>query len=80
MLLIMNLFLQAGTQFWDENLENELTEGRLSSTAFDRYILETVRPKACNSSHHSTNPVVTAIVVEQTSFLSLTCGHAKSNV
>lgn len=36
----MNFFLQAGTQFWDENLENELTEGRLSSTAFDRYILE----------------------------------------
>jgi len=30
--------LQAGTQFWDENLENELAEGRLSSTAFDRYI------------------------------------------
>ncbi|XP_020581810.1 uncharacterized protein LOC110025592 isoform X2 [Phalaenopsis equestris] len=27
---------QAGTQFWDEKLEKELAEGRLSSTAFDR--------------------------------------------
>lgn len=27
---------QAGTQFWDERLEKELAEGRLSSTAFDR--------------------------------------------
>ncbi|KMZ59333.1 hypothetical protein ZOSMA_69G00290 [Zostera marina] len=30
---------QAGTQFWDENLEKELAEGRLSSTAFDRYCM-----------------------------------------
>lgn len=30
---------QAGTQFWDENLENELKGGRLSSTAFDRYCM-----------------------------------------
>lgn len=30
--------LQAGTQFWDEKLENELAEGRLSGTAFDRYV------------------------------------------
>ncbi|XP_057524099.1 uncharacterized protein LOC130803888 [Amaranthus tricolor] len=30
---------QAGTQFWDENLENELAGGRLSSTAFDRYCM-----------------------------------------
>ncbi|XP_020270119.1 uncharacterized protein LOC109845292 [Asparagus officinalis] len=30
---------QAGTQFWDEKLENELAEGRLSSTAFDRYCM-----------------------------------------
>jgi hypothetical protein len=30
------LYAQAGTQFWDENMENELVEGRLSSTAFDR--------------------------------------------
>lgn len=29
---------QAGTQFWDEKLENELAEGRLSSASFDRYI------------------------------------------
>ncbi|XP_073003879.1 uncharacterized protein [Typha latifolia] len=30
---------QAGTQFWDEKMENELAEGRLSSTAFDRYCM-----------------------------------------
>ncbi|KAM3336761.1 hypothetical protein P3S68_032461 [Capsicum galapagoense] len=30
---------QAGTQFWDEKLENELAEGRLSGTAFDRYCM-----------------------------------------
>lgn len=30
---------QAGTQFWDEKLETELAEGRLSSTAFDRYCM-----------------------------------------
>ncbi|KMT17366.1 hypothetical protein BVRB_2g038220 [Beta vulgaris subsp. vulgaris] len=30
---------QAGTQFWDENLEKELAGGRLSSTAFDRYCI-----------------------------------------
>ncbi|KAK8967101.1 hypothetical protein KSP40_PGU009256 [Platanthera guangdongensis] len=30
---------QAGTQFWDERLEKELAEGRLSSTAFDRYCM-----------------------------------------
>ncbi|XP_039114671.1 uncharacterized protein LOC120250008 isoform X2 [Dioscorea cayenensis subsp. rotundata] len=30
---------QAGTQFWDEKLENELAEGRLSGTAFDRYCI-----------------------------------------
>lgn len=37
---LTNLFflVQAGTQFWDEKLENELAEGRLSGTAFDRYI------------------------------------------
>lgn len=28
---------QAGTQFWDEKMNNELAEGRLSGTAFDRY-------------------------------------------
>lgn len=28
---------QAGTQFWDEKMDKELAEGRLSSTAFDRY-------------------------------------------
>ncbi|XP_057948066.1 uncharacterized protein LOC131143771 isoform X1 [Malania oleifera] len=28
---------QAGTQFWDEKLANELSEGQLSGTAFDRY-------------------------------------------
>ncbi|XP_010941655.1 uncharacterized protein [Elaeis guineensis] len=37
--LHMGIQGQAGTQFWDENLENELTEGRLSSTAFDRYCM-----------------------------------------
>ncbi|ERN19686.1 hypothetical protein AMTR_s00062p00186450 [Amborella trichopoda] len=30
---------QAGTQFWDEKLEKELADGRLSSTAFDRYCM-----------------------------------------
>ncbi|XP_019196694.1 PREDICTED: uncharacterized protein LOC109190619 isoform X2 [Ipomoea nil] len=30
---------QAGTQFWDEKLQNELSEGRLSGTAFDRYCM-----------------------------------------
>ncbi|CAM8952030.1 unnamed protein product [Rhodiola kirilowii] len=30
---------QAGTQFWDEKLESELAEGRLSGTAFDRYCM-----------------------------------------
>lgn len=30
---------QAGTQFWDENLQSELSQGRLSSTAFDRYCM-----------------------------------------
>ncbi|KAI3968194.1 hypothetical protein MKX01_018497 [Papaver californicum] len=31
-------FLPAGTQFWDEKLEKELGEGRLSTAAFDRHI------------------------------------------
>ncbi|KAL8147073.1 uncharacterized protein LOC141707697 [Apium graveolens] len=30
---------QAGTQFWDENMQNELAQGRLSGTAFDRYCM-----------------------------------------
>ncbi|KAL8226417.1 hypothetical protein R6Q57_016249 [Mikania cordata] len=30
---------QAGTQFWDENLQNELAEGRLTGVAFDRYCM-----------------------------------------
>ncbi|KAK9123556.1 hypothetical protein Sjap_013158 [Stephania japonica] len=30
---------EAGTQFWDEKLEKELAEGRLSSSAFDRYCM-----------------------------------------
>uniref|UniRef100_A0A7C8Z1D4 Uncharacterized protein n=1 Tax=Opuntia streptacantha TaxID=393608 RepID=A0A7C8Z1D4_OPUST len=30
---------QAGTQFWDENLQSELLQGRLSGTAFDRYCM-----------------------------------------
>lgn len=30
---------QAGTQFWDEKMSNELGEGRLSSSAFDRYCM-----------------------------------------
>ncbi|KAL3627119.1 hypothetical protein CASFOL_028482 [Castilleja foliolosa] len=28
---------QAGTQFWDEKLQNDLAQGRISGTAFDRY-------------------------------------------
>ncbi|KAI3408722.1 uncharacterized protein J3R85_020117, partial [Psidium guajava] len=28
---------QAGTQFWDDKMDKELAEGRLSGTAFDRY-------------------------------------------
>ncbi|XP_028801931.1 uncharacterized protein LOC114757110 isoform X2 [Neltuma alba] len=28
---------QAGTQFWDEKVANDLAEGRLDGTAFDRY-------------------------------------------
>lgn len=31
--------LQAGTQFWDEKLQNELSEGRLSGSAFDRLVV-----------------------------------------
>ncbi|KAF9674468.1 hypothetical protein SADUNF_Sadunf10G0130300 [Salix dunnii] len=31
--------LEAGTQFWDEKLSNELAEGKLSSTSFDRYCM-----------------------------------------
>ncbi|KAL3508249.1 hypothetical protein ACH5RR_027650 [Cinchona calisaya] len=30
---------QAGTQFWDGGLENELAEGRLSGSSFDRYCM-----------------------------------------
>ncbi|XP_047945255.1 uncharacterized protein LOC125191870 isoform X1 [Salvia hispanica] len=30
---------QAGTQFWDEKLQHELSEGRLSGSAFDRYCM-----------------------------------------
>ncbi|KAJ9139590.1 hypothetical protein P3X46_030312 [Hevea brasiliensis] len=30
---------QAGTQFWDEKMSNELAEGRLSGTTFDRYCM-----------------------------------------
>lgn len=30
---------QAGTQFWDEKLQNELAEGHLSGTTFDRYCM-----------------------------------------
>ncbi|KAI3456672.1 hypothetical protein Pfo_013335 [Paulownia fortunei] len=30
---------QAGTQFWDEKLQNELAEGHVSGTAFDRYCM-----------------------------------------
>ncbi|KAL2922578.1 Ethanolamine ammonia-lyase light chain [Bienertia sinuspersici] len=31
--------IKAGTQFWDEKLENELAGERRSSTAFDRYCM-----------------------------------------
>ncbi|RAL37835.1 unnamed protein product [Cuscuta campestris] len=37
--LQMGIQGQAGTQFWDEKLEKELAEGRLSGTAFDRYCM-----------------------------------------
>ncbi|PON47718.1 ATP-dependent zinc metalloprotease [Parasponia andersonii] len=30
---------QAGTQFWDEKMSNDLSEGRLDGTAFDRYCM-----------------------------------------
>ncbi|KAF5477309.1 hypothetical protein F2P56_003959 [Juglans regia] len=30
---------QAGTQFWDEKMANDLAEGRLDGTAFDRYCM-----------------------------------------
>ncbi|KAK0596567.1 hypothetical protein LWI29_016855 [Acer saccharum] len=30
---------RAGTQFWDEKMSNELAEGRLRGTAFDRYCM-----------------------------------------
>ncbi|XP_031504965.1 uncharacterized protein LOC116267406 isoform X2 [Nymphaea colorata] len=30
---------QAGTQFWDEGLENELSEGKLTGPTFDRYCM-----------------------------------------
>jgi len=32
------LVFQAGTQFWDEKLANNLAEGRLDGTTFDRYV------------------------------------------
>ncbi|XP_055823065.1 uncharacterized protein LOC129891656 [Solanum dulcamara] len=35
----MSIQGQAGTQFWDEKLENELAKGQLSGTAFDRYCM-----------------------------------------
>ncbi|KAL6629105.1 hypothetical protein ACP70R_028870 [Stipagrostis hirtigluma subsp. patula] len=37
--LRMGIQGQAGTQFWDEKMEKELSEGHLSSTAFDRYCM-----------------------------------------
>ncbi|XP_078166661.1 ATP-dependent zinc metalloprotease [Carex rostrata] len=37
--LQMGIQGQAGTQFWDEKMGSELAEGRLSSTAFDRYCM-----------------------------------------
>lgn len=37
-LSLADVFLQAGTQFWDEKLDNELAEGRLSGASFDRYL------------------------------------------
>eukprot|EP01018_Ginkgo_biloba_P029778 Gb_19836 [translate_table: standard] len=30
---------EAGTQFWDETLESQLSEGRLTSASFDRYCM-----------------------------------------
>ncbi|KAL6888459.1 hypothetical protein ACP4OV_009485 [Aristida adscensionis] len=37
--LRMGIQGQAGTQFWDQKMEQELAEGHLSSTAFDRYCM-----------------------------------------
>lgn len=39
MAMQMGIQGQAGTQFWDENLQLELAQGRLSGTAFDRYCM-----------------------------------------
>lgn len=36
--LVFSVLLQAGTQFWDEKMNNELAEGLLSGTAFDRWV------------------------------------------
>lgn len=35
--MTMGIQGQAGTQFWDETLEGELRQGRLTSASFDRY-------------------------------------------
>ncbi|GKV29350.1 hypothetical protein SLEP1_g38285 [Rubroshorea leprosula] len=35
----LSTFLQAGTQFWDKKMSNELAEGQLSGSAFDRYCM-----------------------------------------
>eukprot|EP00249_Psilotum_nudum_P019327 c27195_g1_i1 orf=268-1230(+) len=37
--LRMGIQGQAGTQFWDETLEDELREGRLTNASFDRYCM-----------------------------------------
>ncbi|CAJ1958179.1 unnamed protein product [Sphenostylis stenocarpa] len=36
---------QAGTQFWDEKIANDLAEGRLDGTAFDRHHSTTLDPR-----------------------------------
>ncbi|PHU25263.1 Protein IQ-DOMAIN 1 [Capsicum chinense] len=71
---------QAGTQFWDEKLENKLAEGRLSGTAFDRLprsVLELSKKMIIESSR---NPVAAAVEKEAGWMLLsslLACMHAK---
>lgn len=36
--LIWSMILQAGTQFWDEQMATDLAEGRLDGTSFDRCV------------------------------------------
>lgn len=42
MILKFCTFLQAGTQFWDEKMNNEMAEGQLSGSTFDRLVGQVV--------------------------------------